>query len=132
MARVSLRVLAMRRLLKIFFAAVIASAICVRAADIPANKPATNRDEKKKLSPEERAKEAVKRREEFNKLTPEQKEAKRKEFKARLEKRVNELRCKQTNGVLSNEELRELQRRETLLKRFEQAATNAPAVGPKP
>ena len=81
-----------------------------------------------------RAKELQKRREEFKKLTPEQKEAKRQEFKARLEKRLAELRNKQTNGTLSEDELRELTRREQLLKHFQQPPdkkTNAPAV-PKP
>jgi hypothetical protein len=78
------------------------------------------------------SKELQKRREEFKKLTPEQKEAKRQEFKARLEKRLAELRNKQTNGTLSEDELRELSRREQLLKHFQQPPkTNAPAA-PKP
>lgn len=118
----------MRLFFTFVFVAMIAGVSCVRAADVPRDKAGTNRDDKKK---EERAKEAEKRREEFNKLSPEQKEAKRKEFKARLEKRIGDLRCKQTNGTLDDEELRELQRREQLLKRFDQMATNAP-VQPKP
>jgi len=122
----------MRHLLVLFFtAAAILMGVRAGAADIPPDKRGTNREDWKKLSPEDRAKEAEKRRDEFNKLTPEQKEAKRKEFKERLEKRLGELRCKQTNGTISTDENRELSRREQLLKRFEQAATNAPAA-PKP
>lgn len=80
------------------------------------------------------AAQAEKRRQHFEKLTPEQKEAKRREFKARLEKRVGELRARQTNGTLTAEESRELARREQLLKRFEQpvkSGSHPPAV-PKP
>lgn len=122
----------MRHLIAVFFfAAALVVTIRVGAADVPPDKRGTNREDWKKFSPEDRAKEAEKRREEFNKLTPGQKEAKRKEFKERLEKRLGELRCKQTNGTISTDEGRELSRREQLLKRFEQAATNAPAA-PKP
>jgi hypothetical protein len=64
--------------------------------------------------------EREKRREEFNKLTPEEREAKRKEIKGRLEKRICELRSKQTNATLTSQEFRELERREQILKRFDQ------------
>jgi C4-dicarboxylate-specific signal transduction histidine kinase len=74
------------------------------------------------------AKSAERRREEFNKLTPEEREAKRKELKERLEKRIAELRAKQTNGTLNAQETRELERREQILKRFD--AAPLPAVQP--
>ncbi len=67
-----------------------------------------------------------KQREEFNKLTPEEREAKRLEIKGRLEKRICELRSKQTNATLSTQESHELERREQILKRFEQAPVAEP------
>lgn len=75
-----------------------------------------------------------KRREEFNKLTPEERETKRKEIKGRLEKRITELRDKQANTTLTTQETRELERREQILKRFEQAPppVTEPAAPPPP
>ena len=93
------------------------------AADDTKPKPAERErgsDNTRKLSPELQ-KEREKRRDDFKKLTPEEREAKRKELKARLEKRLNELRSKATSGGLSSDEKRELSRREQILKRFEQA-----------
>lgn len=76
--------------------------------------------------------EREKRREQFNKLTPEQREAKRKEIKERLEKRISELRVRQTNATITVQESRELERREQILKRFEQPPAQAaePAAPP--
>lgn len=53
-------------------------------------------------------------------MTPEEREAKRKELKERLEKRIAELHAKQTNATITPQETRELERREQILKRFEQ------------
>ena len=93
------------------------------------------REELKKLSPEEREaklkewretnagparQEWEKRREEFNKLPPAEREAKRLEIRSRLEKRIAELRVRQTNSTLSTEDAKRLERSEQLLKRFEQ------------
>ena len=60
-----------------------------------------------------------KRREQLKNMSPEERLAKRKEIKERLEKRIAELRARQTNGTLSPQETRELERREQILKRFE-------------
>ena len=70
-----------------------------------------------------------KRKEEWNKLSPEQREAKRAELRTRLEKRIFELRTKQTNNLITPQELRDLLRSEQVLKRFE---TNAVPAAPKP
>jgi acyl-CoA reductase-like NAD-dependent aldehyde dehydrogenase len=67
------------------------------------------REEWRKLTQEERnaklkemrERSMEKRREEFNKLTTEEREAKRKELRERLEKRLGELRAKQTNGTIT-------------------------------
>lgn len=67
-----------------------------------------------------------KRRDEFNKLPPAEREAKRLEIKTRLEKRITELRVRQTNSTLSTEDTKRLERSEQLLKRFEQ---NGPGLG---
>jgi hypothetical protein len=70
--------------------------------------------------------EAEKRREQLKNMTPEERAAKRKEIKGRLEKRIVELRSKQTNATLSAQETRELERREQILKRFEQETIASP------
>jgi hypothetical protein len=94
-------------------AALIAvSAPSLRAADEPAEK---------KLAREE----SDKRKEDWKKLTPEEREAKRVEIKGRLEKRICELRTKQTNNTITAQEIRDLTRSEQILKRFE---SNGPPV----
>jgi len=70
--------------------------------------------------------EAERRREQIKNMTPEERAAKRKEIKERLEKRIAELRNKQTNATLSAQETRELERREQVLKRFEQETIALP------
>ncbi|HEY0548698.1 MAG TPA: hypothetical protein VGF13_03795, partial [Verrucomicrobiae bacterium] len=75
--------------------------------------------------------ETEKRKENWKKLSPEEREAKRKEIKARLEKRIVDLRVKQTNEVITASEVRELARSEQILKRFEQNAVAAKADGAK-
>ncbi len=69
-------------------------------------------------------------REEWEKMTPEQREAKRKEIKERLEKRIAELRAKQTDGTITAQEMSELSRSEKILKRFEQ--NGQPPRGERP
>ena len=59
-----------------------------------------------------------KRRDQLKNLSPEEREAKRVELKTRLEKRIAELRGKQTNETITPPELRELERREQILQRF--------------
>ena len=68
-------------------------------------------------------------REERRKLTPAEKEAKRKEIKARLDARLAELRSRQTSGILTSNEQRELSRCEQIRKRFDQP--KAPRPGRK-
>lgn len=75
--------------------------------------------------------EIEKRKENWKKLSPEEREAKRKEIKARLEKRIVDLRAKQTDGTITASETRELARSEQILKRFEQNAVAAKADGAK-
>ena len=72
-----------------------------------------------------------KRKENWKKLSPEEREAKRKEIKARLEKRIAELRAKQTDATITAPETRELARSEQILKRFEQNPVAAKADRPK-
>lgn len=101
----------------------------MRAADEPAEK---------KPSREE----ADKRKEDWKKLSPEEREAKRVEIKGRLEKRICELRTKQTNNTITAQEIRDLTRSEQILKRFEsngppvlrgeRALTNTPAAPAPP
>ena len=125
-----------------------ASAPLLRAADEPVEKRAVC-DDPKKPSPE--AGEATfkeprktnsgpareeweKRRGQLEKMTPEEREAKRKELKERLEKRIADLRAKQTNATITPQETRELERREQILKRFEQTppgGVKTEGAGPK-
>lgn len=62
--------------------------------------------------------EREKRREQLKNMSPEEREAKRVELRTRLEKRIAELRGKQTNATITSAELRELERREQILQRF--------------
>lgn len=133
--------------------ALAASVIISRGGDSPEKRLGRDdlekrKEEWKKLSPEEREakmKEArktngvssridsEKRREQLKNMTPEERAAKRKEIKERLEKRIAELRAKRTNGTLSASEVRELDRREQVLKRFEQEPGGLPRIErPKP
>jgi hypothetical protein len=91
-----------------------AGASRMRAADDPAEKRPSRE-------------EAEKRKENWKKLSPEEREAKRKEIKARLEKRITDLRAKQMDGTITTPETRELARSEQILKRFEQNAAAAKA-----
>jgi vancomycin resistance protein YoaR len=75
--------------------------------------------------------EMEKRREQSSKLTPEEREAKRKELRGRLEKRISELREKGKNSTLTTQETRELERREQILKRFEPEAAAPKVEHPK-
>ena len=129
-----------------------ASPIGVRAGDSPEKRSRDDSEKRKedwkKLSPEEReAKmkewrktngvsskgESEKRREQFKNMTPEERTAKRKEIKGRLEKRITELRAKLAGATISAQETKELERREKILKHFEQASTAAPRIErPKP
>jgi len=72
--------------------------------------------------------ESEKRREQFKNMTPEERVAKRKEIKGRLEKRIVELRAKQASGTITAQEMRELERREKILKHFEQEDSGAPRI----
>ena len=86
--------------------------------------------------------ESDKRKEDWKKLSPEEREAKRGEIKGRLEKRIGELRTKQTNNTISAQEIRDLTRSQDILKRFEsngppvrrgeRALTNTPAAPAPP
>lgn len=88
------------------------------------------REELKGLSPEEREKKIQEFRQKnggpnrpgVNILTPEQREARRKELRARFDQQLAELRQKQTDGKITDEEKTRLQRLEELSKRFESAA----------
>ena len=90
-------------------------------ADDPVQKPARaeSKDGRRTNGIPSRA-EMERRREQIKNMTPEERAAKRKEIKERLEKRIAELHSKQTNATLSPQEARELERREQILKRFEQ------------
>ena len=80
--------------------------------------------------------------EEWKKLSPAEREAKREEIKARLEKRVAELGGKKEKKTLTAQEERELTRSEQILKRFEtmeskgspllRGGTNTPAAPAPP
>ena len=121
--------------IKKFSRALVMAAVCavftliLAAADEPVKKPAREGGEKR-LS------------EEWKKLPPAEREAKRDEIKARLEKRVAELRVKKEKKSISAQEERELTRSEQILKRFEtmerkespllRGGTNTPAAPAPP
>lgn len=82
------------------------------------------REELKKLPPAEREARIKDLRERFAErrkaMTIEERKAKRQEIKGRLEKQLNALREKKTNGTLTAQETRRLERLETVAKRFQQ------------
>ena len=103
--------------------------LALPAADEPGKKPAREGGEKR-LG------------EEWKKLSPAEREAKRDEIKARLEKRVAELREKKEKKTITAQEERDLTRSEQILKRFEtmeskespllRGGTNTPAAPAPP
>jgi hypothetical protein len=103
-------------------------------ADDPVQKPAREESERDAKPKDSRRTngltraEMEKRGEQWKNMTPEERAAKRKEIKERLEKRITELRSKQTNATLSAQETRELERREQILKRFEQDTNGLPRI----
>jgi len=110
-------VIVMKMLLLLVGVSLLASDENLRAAYEPEKR--TNRED------------ADKRKENWKKLSPEEREAKRKEIKARLESRIVELRSKQTNTTITASETRELVRSEQILKRFEQNSAAAKTDRPK-
>ena len=146
----------------LIFALMAALALRAGDDDLPDKRPGREPSEKRreewnKLPPEERETrmkewrktngvsprtESEKRRDHLKNMSPEERAAKRLEIKGRLEKRIAELRLRQVNGTLTPQEGRELERREQVLKRFEQetaprvegakpASTNAPGRSPR-
>ena len=99
-------------------------------------------EELKNLSPEARQakikewreKDAA-RRPDFKNLTPEQREAKRKEFRERMRQRATDLRKKKTDGTITGEEQKQLERMEEIEKRFDKNPARSeprPATPEKP
>jgi hypothetical protein len=88
------------------------------------------REELKKLPPAEREAKIKELREQFlerrKAMTVEERKAKRQEIKGRLEKQLGLLREKKTNGTLTAQEARRLERLETVGKRFKQAESAPP------
>ena len=83
------------------------------------------REELKKLPPAEREAKIKEIRERFMErrkaMTIEERKAKRQEIKGRFEKQLQLLREKKTNGTLTAQEARRLERLETVGQRFKQA-----------
>jgi hypothetical protein len=124
------------------------AAMTARAADENPAKDAKSqrqelREKLKNMTPEERQAALKKWREEHpeattpreqlrkqsaegNKLTAEQREARRKEMHAALEKRLAELKKKQTDGTLTDLEKKRLERLELALKRADQTRREIP------
>ena len=99
----------------------------LRAADepTPPKKPASVdreklREELKNLTPEERRKKIQELREQRQQLTPEQREAQRKQVRERMEKRLADLHKKKTDGTITEQETKQLERLEQVKKRQEQ------------
>ncbi len=115
------------------WAVLAATLFALSAMDGRANEPA-----EKKPAREE----GGRRKEDWKKLSPAEREAKRDEIKARLEKRVAELREKKKKKTITPQEERDLTRSEQILKRFEtmenkespllRGGTNTPAAPAPP
>jgi len=90
------------------------------------------REEFKKLPPAQREAKMKELREQFlerrKAMSAEERKTKRQEIKGRFEKQLGLLREKKTNGTLTAQETRRLERLETVEKRFKQAES-APQEG---
>jgi hypothetical protein len=104
------------RLVSTFAALLLAAPLFVHADD----KARDARKESRKTNSAPMRGDSEKRRESFKNMSPEERVAKRKEIRARLEKRIGELRAKRSDATLSPQEARELERREQILRRFDQ------------
>ena len=116
-------------LIRCLIAVVVAcgSNALLRAADepTPAKKPDTVdreklRQELQNLPPEERRKKLQEMREQRQQLTPEQREAQRKQMRERMDKRLADLQKKKTDGTITEQETKQLERLEQMKKRQEQ------------
>ena len=117
------------RLIRCLIALVVAcgSNALLRAADepAPAKKPDTVdreklRQELQNLPPEERRKKLQEMREQRQQQTPEQREAQRKQMRERMDKRLADLQKKKTDGTITEQETKQLERLEQMKKRQEQ------------
>lgn len=104
----------------------------VRSADTPTNLASGDkrplREELQKLSPEERQARLKEWRE---KMTPEQREALRKTWRERMEKKTEDLKKKKTDGTITPQEEKQLERVQDMLRRWEQGgAPGAPGTPP--
>lgn len=116
--------------------------VCIHAQDTNDKKTRENgekrelrekhQEELKGLSPEERQakmrelrKQDAAKRPNLKGLTLEERQAKRKEMRERLQKQLDELRQKRTEGTLTETEKKRLERMEEVARRFEQAKVRA-------
>jgi hypothetical protein len=97
------------------------------------------REELKNLPPQERAAKIREWREKqmndrpgLKLMTAEDRQAKRKEIRARLDKQLADLRKMKAEGTLTAEERNRLDRMEEVAKRFEQSADAGPGLRPLP
>ena len=128
----------MKWLFTLLMSVLLAASVVGVRGDDPPDKPARQGEERdgkkdsRKTNNVSRS-DWEKRREQLKNMTPEERAAKRKEIKERLEKRIAELRHRQTNSTLSAQETRELERREQILKRFEPEVAGGTRIEhPKP
>lgn len=81
------------------------------------------REELRKLPPQERQAKLKELRERRKAMTREEMIAKRQEIKARFERQLAALRQKKSDGTLTPQESKRLQRLETIAQRFKQGQT---------
>ena len=109
------------------FAMTLGASAIIRAAEEGASgqKPSDQKQEKrredfKNLSPEERRAKWREVREKREAWTPEQREAKRKELRERFDKCLADLKKKKTDGTITEQEAKQLERMEQMKKRLQQ------------
>jgi predicted HTH transcriptional regulator len=107
---------------------VILLGVSVRAMTYAAEAPAGDekkpaRDERQKLTPEERQVRAKELREKMEKMTPKEREEQRKVWRERMEKRIQELKEKKARGKITEQEVRQLEQWEQRLKLWDQRDT---------
>ena len=113
------------------------SGLCgLRAADTPATPatppPAPAAGDLQKLTPEERRARLQELEKSRANMTQEQREAQRKIWRDRMDKKIEELKKKQKDGTITDQEKRTLEIMEQRLKLWDQQVKNPANPGPKP
>ncbi len=90
---------------------------------VPPTNPPPPLDQRKNPAFQEHPPGNRERRERFEHLTPQERETLRKIWRARIERRIEDLKKKKSDGTITDQETKSLERWELRLKRWDQRST---------